>query len=162
MAAIRQNGYTFIELVVVVALVGLLSLGLVSIFFASLRGTSYAKAEAAVKFQGDQAITLMERNIRNAVSEPNCGDGSSVSFRLPGESENTVFSFNGNSLLRGEARLIDGDVEVSSATFGCNLAEDGLSFGSVTISMTLRADDKMSQEDVVQTFRTTVAIRSTR
>lgn len=161
MAAIRQNGYTFIELVVVVALVGLLSLGLVSIFFASLRGTSYAKAEAEVKSQGDQAITLMERNIRNAVAAPECPpDGSSVTIRQPGDVE-VVFSYADDALFRDEARLIDGDVRVTRATFGCNTAEDGLSLGSVTISMTLRADDKMSQEDVIQTFRTTVAIRST-
>lgn len=158
-------GYTFIELVVVVGLVSMLSVGLVSIFSSSIKGSSAARVEAEVKSQGDYAISLMERSLRMAATEPSCSaTPPSVTFQVMNEArtlETRSFSFTAAEFTiqnQTGSSIFGEDVVVSDVNFEC-LNGGTFGLGSVTVSFSLTANGKMNQR-VTQQFKTTVAIRS--
>lgn len=169
-ALIKTRGYTLIELVVVVGLVGMLSVGMVSIFLASLRGSSRAQAEAEARSKGDYAITVIERNLRSATRTPDCLSNYQVDYWVQTDSGPEARSYIYDpgalkitdegliSLIGGVAGIIV-DPPDDGIVFKCNPAVDGSGYGSVTIKFQLRVMGKMSQT-VTQVFKTTVAIRS--
>lgn len=161
MATIKSYGYTLIELVVVVGLIGLLSLGIMGVFLSSIRGSNSAQVEVDLKSQGDLAISRMERTIRGAISPPTCGSNQvSYVVDVGGVPTTKTYTFNqtARNLSADGVNLFGGSVTVTSATFDC-IAGGGFGNGAVSISFTLAARGKMNQE-VQQTFSTTVAIRS--
>jgi len=63
---LRRAGFTLMEIIVVVALLGLVGMMAVNIFFTSLRAGTKAELLKEIKQNGDFAISTMERMIRNA------------------------------------------------------------------------------------------------
>ncbi|OGV96397.1 hypothetical protein A2W24_04685 [Microgenomates group bacterium RBG_16_45_19] len=63
----RQNGYTLIELMVVVILMGILMIGVVGLFLTLLRGQSKTNALAKVKQEGDFSTVAIERQLRDGI-----------------------------------------------------------------------------------------------
>lgn len=59
-------GYSLIELVVVIAIMGLLSVGVAATFISTARGGGRSGELAKVKEEGDFAIATIERNLRYA------------------------------------------------------------------------------------------------
>lgn len=162
MAAVKSKGYTLIELVVVIGLVGMLSLGIVSIFLGSMRSSRLARVEAEVKSQGDVAINQIERNLRGAVSSPVCNhDGSGVTYTVneDGQQVNRTYSYDSTNktMLADGVPLFGGTIVVREAQFSCSQTSS-FGNGSVSVSFSLSPNDNMG---IVQTFKTTVAIRST-
>ena len=158
-----DRGYTLIELVVVVGLVGMLSVGMLGVFLTSLRGVSRAEIEAEIKSQGDYAITKMERNLRQASEAPVCGDSPpSVTYAVGTVQKNYTYQAGTPSTIQNETgmSLFGTNVNVSTARFIC-LGGSGGGEGRVEISFSLVANGKMNQT-VTQLFKTTVAIRSFR
>ncbi len=152
-------GFTLIEMVVVAGLVGFLTIGIVSVFIATMQGSARAKAQAAIKTQGDYAIASMERTLRNATTAPVC-DPTGVSVTFPIKGSSITYSFGtAGQLLANDQVMIGGTggVSVETGRFTCNEGDD-FSFGTVGISMTLTGGDQNNPTN--QVFQTTVAIRS--
>ncbi|MCH7951467.1 type II secretion system protein [Patescibacteria group bacterium] len=62
----REDGYTLIEVLVVITLVALIAITATRLLFTSLAGAGKASALAVVKQNGDHAIGVVERAIRDA------------------------------------------------------------------------------------------------
>ena len=61
-----KRGFTLIELLVVIGVVATVGTVVADLFFANLRAAAKTKALTEVKQNGDYALSVMERMIRNA------------------------------------------------------------------------------------------------
>jgi Tfp pilus assembly protein PilW len=157
----RQTGYTLIELLLYVAIVGLLLTSVTSFFgiVADARVKNQSIAEV-----NDQAVSVMDymtQTIRNAssVTAPTTGtSGSSLTLAVPTGSLNpTIFNLSGTTLQIKEGAgstvaLTSNDVQITSLTFK-NLTRSGTN-GVVQISFTMiRANSSGRNEyDYQKTF----------
>ena len=77
----RQSdaGFSLLEVLVVISLVAVIAVTATQLLFTSLSGSGKASSLAVVKQNGDHAIGVIERNIRNAASV-DCGVGDSITI----------------------------------------------------------------------------------
>ena len=62
----KKKGFTLVELLVVVAVAGVIMTILAQIFFSSLRGNNKAQVIAMIKQNGQSVLDNLDKNIRNA------------------------------------------------------------------------------------------------
>lgn len=178
----NSGGYTLVEMVVTAALVGVLSVGIVSVFLSTINGAKSARAQATVKTQGDYAIVSMERTIRNAIAFPVCGaDGNEITFKYLDADKQIVTqrylfisgaeagtgATNGqiemfvNGVSQGyvikSGQLVN-SIEVARASFGC-IEGDGYNPGMVTVSLTLDVVGE-NRLETTQVFQTKITMRN--
>lgn len=167
----HSGGYTLIEMVITAALVGILSIGIVSVFMSTVQGSKTARAQAEVKSQGDYAITTMERTLRNAIKLPICL-GKTIEFQYLDENKQLttmVYEFTGEGSLLAKKNNEDANsmiqngqtaysMLIENGTFTCT---EGNSFspGTVTISYTLTTQGD-ERQTTSQQFQTTVVMRN--
>jgi len=145
------RGFTLIEVLVIIFLLGIvLSLG-GNLFFSILRGGSKAEAVKEIKQNGDYAISVMERMIRNA-REASCSDGSVTITSFDGQQ--TIFSCKENRIASNSAYLTSGDVKADSCEFTCS----GTTPEVVTVSFILSPSQTGATSS--QKFQTKVSLRT--
>ncbi len=171
-----NQGYTFVELLVVTS-VFLVIMGTVGgLFFSSLRGTTKVTLTNEAKQNGDFAINILERNVKDARSIVNAetvcdnsntkvatmdviaSDGSAASLNCP------ALGTNGSISLNSEV-LTSTKVSVSDCYFICSRATPNspplvkihFTIGQALSnpSVTLRPDQKVSID-----YETSVQIRN--
>jgi len=174
----RQQGYSLVELLVVVALTALLATGAVNVFVSTLRGGGKAVSISKVKGDGDFAITTMERLIRGGKNLPQAQCASTTTPGLV--TDLIVDELNGtqrryfSQLVAGVNRIaIDDDVvnpsnpiryltssEVNlnpaQISFQC-LSGGGFAGDKVTIDFTLQDRNNSSYSEQ---FTSTVTLRN--
>jgi len=62
----KRNGFTLVEIIVVLAIMAILGLVLTQIFYSTLRGGSKAQVLSVVKQNGQSAVEAMDKTIRSA------------------------------------------------------------------------------------------------
>lgn len=172
--ALNRQGYTLVEMVVTSALIGLLSVGIISVFISTIQGGKTARAQANVKVQGDFAISSMERVLRNAIKFPVCteggrtimfqyfdGDGTEVNQSYHYDDENNQIEVIKNGVSQGyiiKSGQLANAMEVTEASFLCTEGT-GYSPGFVTVGITLHSVGD-SRQQTTQQFQTTVTMRN--
>ncbi len=78
MAMKKEKGFTLIEILMVVFLLGIIVVIGSNLFFSILKGASKAEITKEVKQNGDYALAVMERHLRNASSVESCGQVENV------------------------------------------------------------------------------------
>jgi len=73
-SANSPTGFTLIEILMVVFLLGIIVVIGSNLFFSILKGASKAEITKEVKQNGDYAMNVMERHLRNANSIESCGE----------------------------------------------------------------------------------------
>ncbi len=68
----KQNGFTLIEIIIVLAITLIASMLIFQTMIALLRGSAKTSAIADVKENGRFALSVMEDNVRNALPTPVC------------------------------------------------------------------------------------------
>ena len=163
--ATLNKGFTLIEMVVVAGLIGVLSVGIVSIFISTIQGNYKAKLQAEIKEQGDFAISSMERTIRNSKTQPKC------------LASNTLVTFSGdvlqyrfiniplsNTIEKSEdggtswTPILSLGTAITAGSFTCVPDTTTFTQGKVVIKFNAKA--KNSGGSLDQEFGTTVAIRT--
>ena len=179
-------GFTLVETMVVVALLSVVGVMAVEIFFTSLRGGTKAETLKEVKQNGDYAISVMERMIRNAqeVTSPNptdC-DGSQfleITIRNPDFGKTTFSCGNQIALISAtpysplpltptptpvETYLTSSELYVRDCYFICN--NPGSTPENVTIHFVLSETGAATptparpEERASVTFETTISLRN--
>lgn len=147
----QEAGYTLIETLVVVFILGLVLVVGGNLFFSILKGGAKSEAVKEIKQNGDYALAVIERMTRNAKSA-SCGGGALAISNFDGS--NTSFSCLSNRVASGSAYLTSTNVVASSCSFTCSGANPQL----VTISFTLGPAE--TGATTAQTFQTKVSLRT--
>lgn len=183
-------GFTLIEILVVVTIIGLLSLFFTNIFFSTLKGGSKSALLTEVKQDGDYAIRTMEIMIRNA-SSLNCNipegacltppctvseiaiinqDGGQTNFSCYQDSMNNIEKIASNAgqlnggFLTGNSVTLDQnaalDCDFSELQFLCDFPAGRPP--NVTINYTLRQKGPTGrpEEQATVSFRNKISLRT--
>lgn len=178
MKKILKNGFTLVELLVVTALI-LIIIGATSqLFFGALRGATKTTITNETRQNGDYALTVMERMIRNAQTINNmttyCDGSSQSSISIEGQDgETTVFacptdplaayiSSNSGQLTSSKVAV---DTHPSGCSFSCTKTTSGPAVVNISFSIhqlvpspnvTLEPEEKNNID-----YETTVVVRNT-
>jgi len=168
----KTAGFTLVEVLVVILSFGILAVAGSSLFISILKGAAKAEIEKEIKQNGDYAINVMERMIRNAREIVNCSS-SSIRIKNPDGGYTTfncrvndqVASIASNSaFLTGKNVTLDsnGEANCSSGnlTFSCtsgNPPTVGISFTLYQKGSSVRPEEKAQAK-----FETTVSLRTYR
>ncbi|MGB9585897.1 MAG: four helix bundle protein [Anaerolineales bacterium] len=157
----RSRGFTLIEIMVVVGILGIIAVVGSGAFFSILRGSTKTKTLQMVKQNGDYAISVMERMIRNARSVS--GGGNSITITNP-DGMNTTFSCSGNMIASNSASLVSSEVKVDdcSNVFTVTPGEVGIRPAVVKINFNLSqaGTPTRPEEQASINFQTTVSLRN--
>lgn len=163
----KNKGFSLIELVVVLALLGGLAVATSRIFFSQIRGAEKAQRLLQLRQSGDQAMLTMKKKIRNGreITSVCPGSGEEIEFT---SRDPTVTGFASPAVISTKfscgrpISMKEGDnpstsltpeaLEVSSCSFECEQATG--SPPKVTIEFTLD-----NGEDELQ-FKSTVSLRN--
>ena len=172
-----QRGFTLVEILVVVGILGIIAVVASTIFFTTLRSAGKTKVLTTVKQNGDYALTVMERLIRDSQEvSSSCTSGmTSITVKRFDGSEIT-FSCDltpDRSLIASSSgqRLTSSDVKVDKCSFDCSCpaayadcTSQGTKFypKTVTIKFTLSqvATTVRPEEEATIDFQTTVSTRN--
>jgi prepilin-type N-terminal cleavage/methylation domain-containing protein len=172
----KKNGFTLIETLVVIFLMGIIMVGGGGLFFNIMKGASKAEVGKEVKQNGNYALAIMERMIKNSRGVENCisidndsltikniDDGSTTFFLEDLEDSDKIASFSGTSTLY----LTGDNVTVSSLKFTCVSepldSPDVKDIRRVEISFSLKptSGSKEAPETYAEiNFQTSVSLRN--
>jgi len=167
----KKNGFTLIEIMIVVGILGIIAVVGSGAFFSILRGSTKTKTLQMVKQNGDYALSVMERMIRNAreLADPSESsivssitiknpDGGITTFSCESDSEPPTIASNGASLLSSEVRVSDVECNIFEVTQG----QKGIRPPIVKINFKLSPAVTSSRpEDQAEVnFQTTVTLRN--
>jgi len=165
-------GFTLIELLVVVAILATVGMVTATAFFQALKGASKAELTKQVKQEGDFAISVMERMIRNAKSVDCTGsfgdslritnqDGNQTTFHCC--SVSSLIASESGTLTCGEARLTSSKVVVSSYCnqfIRCTQTGSAPPVVEIRFSLSQLGSSARPEERASMDFQTTVSLRT--
>jgi prepilin-type N-terminal cleavage/methylation domain-containing protein len=159
----KKTGFTLVEIMIVVGILGIIAVVGSGTFFSILRGSTKTKTLQLVKQNGDYAVSVMERMIRNAKSVS--GGGSSITITNP-DGETTDFSCSGSpaTIASNSASLMSSEVKVNDCTniFTVTPGEAGIRPAVVKINFSLSQAGTPSrpEEQTSVNFQTTITLRN--
>lgn len=163
----RKTGFTLIEILIVLGIFGVIAIIGVNMFFAILKGSAKTRILTEVKQNGNYALGVMERMVRNARNlESYTGnsitivnlDGGKTTFACGDSDGNGI-----NDIASNEASLINDQVAVENCdnVFSVNPGELGIQPDEVAIDFTLtQAGEGRGEEKASIDFKTTVTLRN--
>jgi len=163
----QSGGFTLIEILVVVFLLGIVVVIGSSLFFSILKGASKAEIEKEVKQNGDYAMSVMERMIRNAQKIDECASGNSITITSQDGNQTEfkcLFEDGVGKIASGSGRLTGKNVTLGtscpgSLVFTCDLSKTppvvNISFDLSQKETTARPEEKAQIH-----FQTTVSLRT--
>ncbi|GAI36801.1 unnamed protein product, partial [marine sediment metagenome] len=91
----NQKGFSLIEMMVVVVILGLIVLGLVTFFTGGTKSWVAGQYQLAAQRNARQAMDRMVREIRKASNIIDNSTSSKVIFKTPWDTDNLVYSWSG-------------------------------------------------------------------
>jgi len=169
----KKCGFTLVEILVAISVLAIIMVVGSNMFFTILKGTSKTKVLTEVKQNGDYALNVMGRMIRNGkIGAGECGENPDQITITNPDNGITTFHCCGNppmvasksgSLTCEQARLTSNKVQVSSSCddfISCTPTVGGPPV--VTINFTLQQAGTASrpEEEATVSFQTTVVLRN--
>jgi type II secretory pathway pseudopilin PulG len=165
-----SRGFTLIEILAVVGFLAVVVVTSTGLFFSILKVSNKVQVLNQVKQNGNYALTVMERSIRNAVGINNSA-GDWVELVDPGGGQTrfaceeiTVGSVTENAITTDGARLTSEGLSVTdcASVFLVESGMAGVNPDKVTIQFTLsQTGDPGRQEERAEVdFQTTVSLRN--
>lgn len=161
----ESNGFSLIEMLVVVAVFSLLAVITTQALIITLRGSKKSEANAKVRENVSYALSVMERQIRNSTGITSCTtsaidfkDQSSIgaSFSCVSVSPSTIgYVASGSAQLR----LTSDDVDVTDCSFTCTAGTSTVP-PAVTILISAKDSNPQSAETGSITSTTKVMLRT--
>lgn len=167
---VKKKGFTLIEILVVIGVLAIVVIVGSTSFFNLLKSSTKTRTANLVKQNGDYALAIMERMIRNGkiienteVPPQECKSGMGKIKILNPDGGETEFSCEGDTISSNSASLISSQVKVANGNCSFNCQRTGLFEPDVvTISFTLSQaqTDVRPEEAVSIVFKTTVVLRN--
>ncbi len=162
----RKTGYTLIEIIIVVGILGIIATVGSVMFFSILKSSTKTKIFHLVKQDGDYALSVMVRMIRNArelVSPTEDSVTSSITIKNP-DGRTTTFACDSYLITSNSASLISSGVKVSDCNniFDVKVGEPGIKPAEIKInfSLTPAEEGARPEEKVEVDFQTGVILRN--
>lgn len=151
----KKNGFTLIEILVVIGIFGILAFIGSNMFFTILKSSAKTRVLAEVKQNGNYALSVMERMVRNA-RNAECVSGG-VLITNP-DRDTTNFFCDGAKIASNSGVYLTSDkVSASNCNFSCQETTPEV----VTISFTLSQAVGVRVEEIAEIeFRSTVSLRT--
>ena len=171
----KNKGFTLIEILVVVGILAIIAVVSSNMFFTVFKSSGKTKVLTKVKQNGDYALTVMERLIRDSQEvSSSCTSGmASIKVKRFDGSEITFSCDLAQGLIASSSgqRLTSSEVKVDSCSFDCgcptaypNCTSEGTKFypKTVTIKFTLSqvGATVRPEEEAIINFQTTVSTRN--
>jgi prepilin-type N-terminal cleavage/methylation domain-containing protein len=136
----KQAGFTLIETLIVVFLIGIVLVAGGNMFFGIMKGASKVEVEREIKQNGEYALAIMERMIKNSRSVTSCSSGSL-------EIENTdhfltIFHLIPDS---GVDRIASSSASAASDLF---LTGDNVNVSDFVFTCTTDPVDSLDEDDI--------------
>ena len=159
-----KKGISLIEMLIVVAIFAVLGVIISRVILTTLRGSSRSDNLVKVRDNLDYALSVMERQIRNAESVSPCpnSDTTRIDFR---DSNGIAAYFActnvgaGGYVASGSARLTSDQVAITACSLTCSPAA-GRVPTSVDISLEARGANQTGIERAVVTAATKIFLRT--
>lgn len=153
----KNNGFTIVELLVTISLFAILGLFITQTLTAIFSNLGKSEVVGAVRQEGENVTSIMERHLREARS-PVCS-ASGVTYEDP-VGFSTSFSCTGanpTKIASGSADLTSSNVTVSSCSFTCSTNPTRVSV-SFTVSKYPTSTDP--RQTATSNFSTQVTLRN--
>ena len=150
----KKCGFSLIELLVVVGLIGVIMVFTVGLLFSILQASRKSEALTTVRQKGSHVLELISTMIRNATEITACSSTSLTITNYDGGS--TTFNCSDSSISSNSAVLLSSGV--SSCNFSCSFGERGIP-DSATIELTLFSEGDLGDQ-VSLTFTTSASLRN--
>ena len=161
------SGFTLLELMVSVALLGMISVAATLLFFSAIRGGGKVSVVTEVKQNGQFALNSMEQLIRNAASLESCSaeamtfidkDGGNLGY----ECKDVDPDLDTGYIAKNAARLTSAEVAVTECVFTCDVDPNRLRGPLINISFTVKKAGTSGDvaDEASANFSTAVSVRS--
>ncbi len=142
-----KSGVSLIEILVVITVFAVLGILATRAILLSLVGSRKGDAQIKVRENVDYAVSVMERQLRNAESVSPCLEiPEPVSVINYNDSDNNPSSFTCNIIegyiASGSARLTSDEIEITSCTFTCT---EGTASTPPKVAIDIKAQDAGTQ-----------------
>jgi len=162
-----KNGFTLMELMVSVGVLGILIVSATALFFSSIRGGGKVEVTTTVKQNGQVALNTIEQKMRNAKSVVSCVSTPSTSINLVDQNDQTmdfecvdVGQDTGSITIDGSSVTSDA-VALMECEFSCTQSSGGLSGPLVKVNFSLSQAGSAAVHQVAEVdFSTSVYVRS--
>jgi len=158
----KKQGFTLIEILVVVTIFGIIVVLGSGLFFFLLKGSTKSRVLEVVRQNGDYALSVMGIMVRNASSLVSYS-GSEITIVNP-DRGTTIFSCSGGRIASNGANLIGDEVKVDdcSSIFSLEVDPAGATPAVMTIrfSLSQKAVTARPEEQALMNFQTTVSLRN--
>jgi prepilin-type N-terminal cleavage/methylation domain-containing protein len=159
----NQKGFSLVELLVVLGIVVTVGALVANLFLANLRTAAKTKALTEIKQNGDYALAVLERMIRNSKEVQSGCPGIGPSLTILNQDDNSsTFLCESTRIASGGAALISNNFEIvgCDSAFDCDKPEGRPAV--VTISFSLKQKgSSLGQEFTAEVpFQTTVSTRT--
>lgn len=164
-----MKGFTLIEVLVMVGVFLAVSVVIIGILFSTLRGGAKTTSLDQVKLNGDFAISLMSKSIRNAKSltnAPGCIGSTPNTVEIVGSDDSAViFSCEATTISQNGSPILNtgqsGSVELVSGTCNFSCSSSGVT-PTITIKFKLTTPGSASFIESKSTvdFETSVTLRN--
>ncbi len=166
----RNGGFTLIEILIVVSLIGVMSIAITQVFMSILRSQSKGEIIKGVKQNGDYAYSVMESMIRNAqeVTDPtSCGSQvDEISIKNPDDYITRFYCTSGAvSLVASQSGtsnffLTNSDVDASACHFIVNCPPTSPKYVWMTFTLSQANAAAGVAETATETFEGIVSLRN--
>jgi len=167
----KKSGFTLIEVLSSTAILSILLIGAVTVFTTSLLSQSKARVRRVIKLEGEQIISTIEFELKNAQSITNCvGPADTLSYTRAGDPDNLVrtiaFASGAISLTEAATEQLNSDRVTITPTpnlFNCEEnAENKAKFISVAFDLTNAQAGEINTDagSITESFRTGVSFRN--
>lgn len=168
------NGFSLFELLVTISILGIIVVVGTGLFFSLIKGSTKSEVLGMVKHNGDYALSVMERMIRNSREILECEtdhikiknpDGGETNFLFCGDPNYLIASESGTLECDDEeiarARIISDEVSLLNGAFTCTAGDEfqpyvvGINFNLTQAEIATRPE-----EEALVEFKTTVTARN--
>lgn len=123
----ENKGFTLIETLVVISLMGIILVGGGGLFFNIMKGASKAEVEKEVKQNGEYAMAIMERMIKNSKGVTDCSRSEELTIENI-DGGLTTFSLDDGKIASSGASLTGDNIDAAnSLSFVCIYEPEGTS-----------------------------------